>query len=250
MASARANVEVKRRIARRSRELVDIRAAPEKDALAAEADLTRRSWSRAPRRQASSCGSPRGGQLFWVVAPGRAHRGSGTWWRVRRCNPRVTTRWCASPSSPRCWSSPTSRRATLRPARGGTGHHPDRAGSVTRPGTIDRISEVVDPKRRTVELRIRAAKREIAPSAPTPSWTSSSSPTRLEAGPASPPRRWSRTARARWCSSPGARGSWSGCRHSGPPAKWRGRAPRGPRARLPLREQGRDPPPQQLALEQ
>ena len=28
---------------------------------------------------------------------------------------------------------------------------------MVRPGTIDRISEVVDPKRRTVELRIRAA---------------------------------------------------------------------------------------------
>jgi len=37
-----------------------------------------------------------------------------------------------------------------------------RAGSVTRTGTIDRISEVVDPKRRTVELRIRAANEDRA----------------------------------------------------------------------------------------
>ncbi|MGZ6080139.1 MAG: efflux RND transporter periplasmic adaptor subunit, partial [Myxococcaceae bacterium] len=37
-----------------------------------------------------------------------------------------------------------------------------RAGAVTRTGTIERISEVVDPKRRTVELRIRASNEDRA----------------------------------------------------------------------------------------
>ena len=80
MASARANVEVKRRIAARSRELVEIRAAPEKDALAAEADLHEAELAaRASAAKRSSLRiAPEGDNLFWVVAPRVGHhRGSG-----------------------------------------------------------------------------------------------------------------------------------------------------------------------------
>jgi len=71
MASARANVEVKRRIATRTRELVELRAAPEKDALAAEADLHEAELSlRASAAKRSSLRiAPEGDNLFWVVAP-------------------------------------------------------------------------------------------------------------------------------------------------------------------------------------
>src|SRR5262245_44860664 len=71
MASARANVEVKKRIAARARELVDIRAAPEKDALAAEADLHEAELAaRASAAKRSSLRiAPEGDNLFWVVSP-------------------------------------------------------------------------------------------------------------------------------------------------------------------------------------
>jgi membrane fusion protein, heavy metal efflux system len=34
------------------------------------------------------------------------------------------------------------------------------AGDLTRPGTIEHVSEVVDPKRRTIEVRVRAANED------------------------------------------------------------------------------------------
>ena len=115
MASARANVEVKKRIAARARELVDIRAVPEKDALAAEADLHEADLAAraSAAKRASLRIAPEGDNLFWVVAPRSGKRGDPRRGRrARRSSPRETSRWSASPSCQRCWCSPTCRRAT------------------------------------------------------------------------------------------------------------------------------------------
>ena len=165
MASARANVEVKRRIATRTRELVDLRAAPEKDALAAEADLHEAELSlRASAAKRSSLRiAPEGDNLFWVVAP--------------RSGTVVDMEVVASQEVQPSGDKPLIRISDLgevlvmadvqesdaydlKVGSGVTIH--TRSGGVNRPGTVDRISEVVDPKRRTVEVRIRAANDDRA----------------------------------------------------------------------------------------
>jgi cobalt-zinc-cadmium efflux system membrane fusion protein len=165
MASARANVEVKRRIAARARELVDIRAAPEKDALAAEADLHEAELAaRASAAKRSSLRiAPEGDNLFWVVAPR-----SGT---IVDLDVVASQEVQPSGDHPLVRISELSEVLVLADVQesdaydlrvGGQVTIRTRAGSVTRTGTIDRISEVVDPKRRTVELRIRATNDDRA----------------------------------------------------------------------------------------
>ena len=165
MASARANVEVKRRIAARARELVEIRAAPEKDALAAEADLHEAELAaRASAAKRSSLRiAPEGDNLFWVVAPR-----SGT---VVDLDVVASQEVQPSGDHPLVRISELSEVLVLADVQesdaydvrvGGAVTIRTRAGGVMRPGTIERISEVVDPKRRTVELRIRAANDDRA----------------------------------------------------------------------------------------
>jgi membrane fusion protein, heavy metal efflux system len=165
MASARANVEVKRRIAARTRELVEIRAAPEKDALSAEADLHEAELAaRASAAKRSSLRiAPEGDNLFWVVAP--------------RAGTIVDLDVVASQEVQPSGDHPLVRISELTEVLvladvqesdaydlrvGGQVIIHTRAGNLTRTGTIDRISEVVDPKRRTVELRIRATNDDRA----------------------------------------------------------------------------------------
>lgn len=165
MASARANVEVKKRIAARTRELVAIRAAPEKDALAAEADLHEAELAaRASAAKRSSLRiAPEGDNLFWVIAPR-----SGT---VVDLDVVASQEVQPSGDHPLVRISELSEVLVLADVQetdaydlhvGGQVTIRTRAGSLTRTGTIERISEVVDPKRRTVELRIRAANEDRA----------------------------------------------------------------------------------------
>ncbi|HEY1417904.1 MAG TPA: efflux RND transporter periplasmic adaptor subunit [Myxococcaceae bacterium] len=165
MASARANVEVKRRIAARARELVEIRAAPEKDALAAEADLHEAELAaRASAAKRSSLRiAPEGDNLFWVVAPR-----SGS---IVDLDVVASQEVQPSGDHPLVRISELSEVLVLADVQesdaydlrvGGQVTIRTRAGSVTRTGTIERISEVVDPKRRTVELRIRATNDDRA----------------------------------------------------------------------------------------
>jgi cobalt-zinc-cadmium efflux system membrane fusion protein len=165
MASARANVEVKRRIAARTRELVDIRAAPEKDALASEADLHEAELGAraSAAKRASLRIAPEGENLFWVVAP--------------RAGTVVDLDVVASQEVQPSGDKPLIRISELGEVLvmadvqesdaydlkvGGEVAIHTRSGGANRVGTVDRISEVVDPKRRTVEVRIRAANEDRA----------------------------------------------------------------------------------------
>ena len=165
MASARANVEVKKRIAARARELVEIRAAPEKDALAAEADLHEAELAAraSAAKRASLRIAPEGDNLFWVIAPR-----SGT---IVDLDVVASQEVQPSGDHPLVRISELTEVLVLADVQesdaydlrvGGDVTIRTRAGGVVRSGTIDRISEVVDPKRRTVELRIRAANADRA----------------------------------------------------------------------------------------
>lgn len=165
MASARANVEVKRRIATRSRELVEIRAVPEKDALAAEADLHEAELGAraSAAKRASLRIAPEGDNLFWVVAPR-----TGTIVDLEVVGSQEVQ---PSGDHPLVRISELSEVLVLADVQeadaydlrvGGEVLIRTRAGSLERKGSIDRISEVVDPKRRTVEVRIRAENQDRA----------------------------------------------------------------------------------------
>jgi len=165
MASARANVEVKKRIATRTRELVELRAAPEKDALAAEADLHEAELSlrASAAKRASLRIAPEGDNLFWVVAP-RA----GT---VLDMDVVASQEVQPSGDKPLLRISDLGEVLVMADVQESDAYDlkvgsaviiHTRSGGVNRPGTVDRISEVVDPKRRTVEVRIRAANDDRA----------------------------------------------------------------------------------------
>jgi len=165
MASARANVEVKKRIAARTRDLVAIRAAPEKDALAAEADLHEAELAAraSAAKRASLRIAPEGDNLFWVVAPR-----SGT---VVDLDVVESQEVQPSGDHPLVRISELSEVLVLADVQEADAYDlhvgqpvtiRTRAGGLTRPGAVDRISEVVDPKRRTVEVRIRAANEDRA----------------------------------------------------------------------------------------
>jgi cobalt-zinc-cadmium efflux system membrane fusion protein len=165
MASARANVEVKRRIAARTRELVAIRAAPEKDALAAEAELHEAELGAraSTAKRASLRIASESDNLFWVVAP--------------RAGTVVDMDVVASQEVQPSGDKPLLRISELGELLvmadvqesdaydlkvGGQVNIHIRAGNLDRVGTIERISEVVDPKRRTVGVRIRASNEDRA----------------------------------------------------------------------------------------
>jgi cobalt-zinc-cadmium efflux system membrane fusion protein len=165
LASAREAVEVKRRLATRARELVDLKAAPEKDALAAEAELRESQLAlRAAQAKRSSLRiSSESDNLFWVVAP----RGGTV----------VDLEVVASQEIQAGGEKPLVRISDLgevlvvadlqeADAYDLTAGAPvtvhTHAGNVHRSGVLERVSEVVDPKRRTVELRIRASNEDHA----------------------------------------------------------------------------------------
>jgi membrane fusion protein, heavy metal efflux system len=165
LASAREAVEVKRRLATRARELVDLKAAPEKDALAAEAELRESQLAlRAAQAKRSSLRiSSESDNLFWVVAP----RG-GT---VVDLDVVASQEIQASGEKPLVRISDLGEVLVVADlqeadaydlAAGSPVTVHTHAGNVHRSGVLERVSDVVDPKRRTVELRIRASNEDHA----------------------------------------------------------------------------------------
>ncbi|QSQ27529.1 efflux RND transporter periplasmic adaptor subunit [Pyxidicoccus parkwayensis] len=175
---AEADVTEKRRTAERLKELVALRAAPEKDLLAAETELKQAelTLAAAVAKQASLRVSTEGDNLFWVTAP--------------RAGSVVDLDVVASQEVTPDRERPLARisdldevlvvadlqetdAADLRTSLPVTVSTRDGA---TREGRVERVSEVVDPTRRTVEVRVRVPNAdrflrpnafvEVTPSAP------------------------------------------------------------------------------------
>jgi len=165
LASAREAVQVKQRLATRARELVELKAAPEKDALAAEAELRESELAlrAAQAKRASLRISSESDNLFWVVAPR-----SGT---VVDLDVVASQEVQAGGEKPLIRISDLGEVLVvadlqeqdaydLQAGAPVTVH--THAGNVHRAGVLERVSDVVDVKRRTVELRIRAANEDRA----------------------------------------------------------------------------------------
>jgi cobalt-zinc-cadmium efflux system membrane fusion protein len=161
--SARTELEGKKRIAERLRELVQLQTAPEKDLIAAEeelrqAELTERA---AEARQASLQVAGQGGGVYWVTAP--------------RAGTVVDLAVTASQEVTPERESPLLRISDLDEVlvladvqeQDAADLHEGQAvivsaGALQRPGTVERVAEVVDPVRRTVAVRVRVKNQDRA----------------------------------------------------------------------------------------
>ncbi|PTL76436.1 efflux RND transporter periplasmic adaptor subunit [Vitiosangium sp. GDMCC 1.1324] len=163
--SAETEVADKQRVAERLRELVGLQAAPEKDLLAAEAELrqAKLALEAAKAKKSSLSVSAEGDNLFWVTAP--------------RAGTVVDLDVTASQEVTPDRDKPLGRISDLGEVlviadvqeadaadlqEGQTAIVRTQSGGVQRTGKVERISEVVDPQRRTVEVRIRVANEDRA----------------------------------------------------------------------------------------
>jgi len=156
--SARSQVAAKTRVADRARELVGMRAAPEKDLLEAEEDLreAQLALKAAIAKRDSLNATIEGDTRFWITA-----RQDGTvvefdvaaGQQVGPDHDRPLLRLShidkvlvlTDLQEQDAYDVRVDTPATVRTAGGG----------VTRPGVVEYVSQVVDPQRRTVELRVR-----------------------------------------------------------------------------------------------
>jgi len=165
LASAREAVQVKQRLATRARELVELKAAPEKDALAAEAELRESELAlrAAQAKRASLRISSESDNLFWVVAPR-----SGT---VVDLDVVASQEVQAGGDKPLVRISDLGEVLVVADLQEADAYDLQagapvtvhtHAGNVHRAGVLERVSDVVDAKRRTVQLRIRASNEDRA----------------------------------------------------------------------------------------
>ncbi|WPB75511.1 efflux RND transporter periplasmic adaptor subunit [Archangium violaceum] len=162
---AETEVTNQQRITDRVRELVGLQAAPEKELVAAEAELRQAQLAlkAAQAKKSSLAVSAEGDNLFWVTAP-RA----GTVVDLD-----VVANQEVTPERDR----PLVRLSDLGEVlviadvqetdaadlrEGQSALVRTQSGAVERRGTVERISEVVDPRRRTVEVRLRVANEDRA----------------------------------------------------------------------------------------
>ncbi|WP_224361276.1 efflux RND transporter periplasmic adaptor subunit [Hyalangium versicolor] len=158
--SAEAELTEKQRNAERLKELVALRAAPEKDLLAAQTEQRQAELAleAARARQASLKVSGEGKNLYWVTAP--------------RTGTVVDLDVVASQEVTPDRDKPLLRLSDLDEVlvvadlqeadaadlrEGQSVSVRTQNGGAVRPGNVERISEVVDPQRRTVEVRVRVA---------------------------------------------------------------------------------------------
>jgi cobalt-zinc-cadmium efflux system membrane fusion protein len=167
---ARAQVAVRQRVLERVKELYDLKAAAQKDLLTADAELREAELTlkTAESKQRSLQVVADGDNLFWVKSP----RGgtvvdldvySGQEVSSEREKPLL--RLSDLDEVLVIADLPEADVADLGVGQAITIKL--QATSTTRPGTIEYISEVVDPRRRTVEVRARAlnADRGLRPNA-------------------------------------------------------------------------------------
>ncbi|MBL8935643.1 MAG: efflux RND transporter periplasmic adaptor subunit [Archangium sp.] len=167
---ARAQVAVRQRLLERARELFELKASAQKDMLAAEAELheAELTLKAAEAKQRSLQVQSAGDNLFWVRAPR-----SGTVVELD-----VYTGQEVTPDRDKPLMRLSDLEEVLVIADLPEGDVVElsvgeqvsvllQGGTLKREGTIEYISEVVDPRRRTVEVRVRAknADRVLRPNA-------------------------------------------------------------------------------------
>ena len=168
--AARAQVAVRQRVVERTRELFALKATAEKEVMQAEAELKEAelSFKTATAKQSSLSVQSGGDNLFWVRAPRTGTVVDLDVYSSQEVTPdrekallRISdldeVLVLADVPENDVGELKINEKVTIR----------TQVGGVERQGTIDHISEVVDPRRRTVEVRVRAenADRALRPNA-------------------------------------------------------------------------------------
>ncbi len=158
LASAREGVEVKKRVLDRLTDLVKLQAAPEKEQIAAAAELKEAELQlkAALAKHSSLSVSSDGDNLFWVTAPRDGTVVEHDVFVSQEVGPdREKPLLRISDLGEVLVIGDVAERdaGDLKP-----GQEVDivsELGSTVKQGVIERVSEVVDPRRHTVEIRIR-----------------------------------------------------------------------------------------------
>jgi cobalt-zinc-cadmium efflux system membrane fusion protein len=161
--AARAQVEVRQRLLDRAKELYELKAAAQKDVLAAEAELKEAllNLKAAESKQRSLHVEAVGDNLFWVKAPRAGTVVEVDVFAGQEVTPerdRPLLRLSDLDEVVVVADVPESDVGDLSVGEQVTVRL--QGGTVVRDGVITYISEVVDPRRRSVEVRVRADNRD------------------------------------------------------------------------------------------
>ncbi len=158
LSSAREEVAVKRRVMERVAELVKLQAAPEKELLAAQAEFkeTELTLKAAMAKQSSLAVSADGDNLFWVTAPRDGTIVEHEVFASQEVGPdREKPLFRISDLDEVLVIGDVAERDAVDLKPGMETEVRTEQGSAPKKGTVERVSEVVDPRRHTVEIRIR-----------------------------------------------------------------------------------------------
>ena len=157
--TARSDVRVKTRLADRTRELLGMKIVAEKELLAAEADLHEAevTLSAALAKRQSLRVDAAGDNLFWVTSPQPGTIVELDVYASEEVSPdRETPLLRISDLGEILVIADVQEHDAAELAIGTPVTIQTPTGDLTRAGTIEHVSEVVDPKRRTIEVRVRA----------------------------------------------------------------------------------------------
>lgn len=163
--AARAQVTVKQRVVERTRELYELKATAQKEVLQAEAELTEAelAFKAATAKQRSLSVGSGGDNLFWVRAPR-----DGTVVDLDLYSSQEVTPEREKPLMRISDLSQVLVLADVPESDVGELHEGDKvmirtqANALVREATVEHVSEVVDPRRRTIEVRARAVNDDRA----------------------------------------------------------------------------------------
>jgi membrane fusion protein, heavy metal efflux system len=161
--SARAEMAVKQTVFERTRDLVRLRAAAEKEQISAEAELraAELAWQTARSKLESLKIAADGRNLFWVTAPRRG--------AVVEMDAYANQEVAPGRDKPLLQISDLDQVMVLADMsesdsadvkEGAEAEIRAQGGTVVRTGRVEHVAEVVDPERRTVEVRIRVANED------------------------------------------------------------------------------------------
>lgn len=163
--SSRAEVAVKERTLQRMRDLYALKATPEKEVLAAEADLktANLAFKAAQAKQQSLAVDSAGDNLFWVHAPRAGTVVEFDVFSNQEVTPdREKALLRISDLDEVLVLADVPETDVLDVRVGGSVHIRTQVGGVERDGVVDHVSEVVDARRRTVEVRVRLDNKDRA----------------------------------------------------------------------------------------
>ena len=165
LASAREAVVVKQRVMERVTDLVKLQAAPEKERLAAEAEFKEAQLTLkvAQAKQGSLAVSGESDNLFWVTAPRDGTIVEHDMFASQEVGPdRERPLLRISDLDEVIVIGDVAERDAADLKVGTDADIAVGAAGATRKGTVERVSEVVDPRRHTVEIRIRVRNEDRA----------------------------------------------------------------------------------------